>query len=156
MVSPALYETAMKSLDEETKRGIELQGKINELEQEIKNYEEKLEENNKFVENTNIKFNTANINISKMSDDIKAKDKENETLQRLLKVKTKEILALERVVNRQNSIQVTKQNELDMIVNTKSNQLSNSIQFDPFTKAKVRIGVQSGLQNQINRAFLTC
>ena len=123
---------------------------------EIKNYEEKLEENNKFVENTNIKFNTANINISKMSDDIKAKDKENETLQRLLKVKTKEILALERVVNRQNSIQVTKQNELDMIVNTKSNQLSNSIQFDPFTKAKVRIGVQSGLQNQINRAFLTC
>ena len=157
MVTPALYENAMKSLDTETNKVIELQGKINELEDIIRKHEIQAEEDKKYVDNATIKLNTANMNMEKLNEHIQTKEKENEALQKLLKVKTKEILALERVVNRQNSIQFTKQNEFDMIVGTKSQQsLSNIIQFDPFTRAKIRVGVHSGLQNQINKAFISC
>ena len=157
MVTPALYENAMKSLDAETNKVIELQAKINDLEDLIRKYEIQADEDKKTVDNATIKLNTANMNMEKLSENIKNKDKENEALQKLLKVKTKEILALERVVNRQSSMQITKQNEFDMMVGTKSKQsLTNIIQFDPFTRAKVRIGVHSGLQSQINKAFISC
>ena len=155
MVTPALYESTVKSLEEENKRSQQFQITIKQLEESNRMMEREIQEMKLAAENADVKLNTAKANIQKLSNDIASRDKDNDLLQRLLRVKSKEIISLERVVHRQESIQATNENEIKLLAGSNSSHsVSNVISFDPYSLSRPRLNSQSGAKESINKAFI--
>lgn len=150
MIHPSVYEGVVKSLDDELARSSELQNKCLELEEMVADKNTKICELNRTIDELSINLHNTNASCTDLKNQMMEYDAEKEILEKLVKGKSKDILALERILSRQENYRFSTVQHLNLLVR-KESQTSTTI---PLGEKCIKIGRPTALGENINPAFI--
>lgn len=150
MIQPSLYESTVKSLDQEIARSSELQGKCIKLEETLTERDNEIVILKREIDTLHVTINTVNANLENVKNQMKEDDAEKEILELLVKGKSKDILALERIVARQENYRASVTQHLNLVTRSLLPHIPSAVLGDKC----IKIGKPTALAENINPAFI--